>query len=523
MEQQAQAMVSVIQKALTDLLEPVQKNHRPSQDIIQNSQLVLENTKRYFPGLEEKPKAQYMLLQAWTIFFQGDSEQALNWSLRACRTDEASQDAWITQALFNLLNGRLPLIPRIESPRSQVQPVRTSARRPRRVKNAAEPKPQPYSEKGILEFDLLGLNIGMFRERFEKMEFQTTAGKKIAYTPGIDSLCLLFWEDIPVVPAEAESSRPQPANGMQDEVQKVPEEARRQVELEMADGLGAVSGDLYNDSQKTGLESQRGYFEVLMNACKDTPRIKFLQINTFNATQPEALDALPDDGRGPIPTVIAAAPQSNAQQFAGWPAAKPFAVIVDKEGRVRYAGTAADFVPAFILTELTGIEIDLEKQSPTTESQPFSGEMTDPMMMEMMRQEMPVGGDVDPNKPASNSNKLISDPNKPAPNPNKPIWDPNAPAMTAPPAGPRTQFEDFSTQSIEEGVRADKLLQSAQMHIDESRKLHMKNPKQGIEAARKVLSDYPNTEYAERARELLRRVPDRWKEQHKITDEELGY
>jgi hypothetical protein len=506
MEQEAQAMASVVQKALTDLLEPVQENHRPSQDLIQKSQLVLENTKRYFPGFDDKPKAQFMLLQAWTAFYQDDSDLALNWSLRACRTDEASQDAWISQAVFGLLNGRPPLLPRIEEPQPQPQPERTMARRPRRVETAAEPKPQPYSEKGTLEFDdLLGLNIKMFREQFEKMEFQTTAGEKIAYTPGTDTLCMLFWQDIPVMPAETGHSQPPPANGAQDEVQRAIQEAMQQVvPAEITDDMSTDSGNLYDNSQKTGIESQRNYFEVLMSACKDTPEIKFLQINTFKPTRPEALDVLPDDSQGPIPTVIAAAPQSNAQQFAGWSAAKPFMVIVDKEGRVRYAGTAADFVPAFILTELTGVEIDLAKQSPTTESQVFPAEMMDPMMM----QEMP--------------DRRAVDPNKPAPKPNKPLPDPNAPAMTRRPTGPGAQFEDFPTQSIEQGVRADNLLALAQMKIGESMKLRS-NPKQGIEACRQILAEFPNTPYAQQARELLRQVPERYRKMNTITDEELGY
>ncbi|MDH4203043.1 MAG: hypothetical protein OEV87_09120 [Phycisphaerae bacterium] len=501
MEQEAQAMASVVQKALTDLLEPVQKNHRPSQDLVQKSQLVLENTKRYFPGFEDKPKAQFMLLQAWTAFYQDNSDVALNWSLRACRTDEASQDTWISQAVFGLLNGRPPALPRIEEPRPEPQPERTRARRPRRIDTVSEPKPQPYSEKGILEFDLLGLNIRMFREQFERMEFQTTAGEKIAYTPGTDALCMLFWEDVPAMPEDTRNPQPQPANGVQDEVQKAIQEAMQQVVPEMAEGMSMDSGDFYSDSQKTRIQSQRNYFEVLMSACKDAPEIKFLQINTFKPSLPEAVDVLPDDNQGPIPTVIAAAPQSNAQQFAGLPMAKPFMVIVDKEGSVRYAGTAADFVPAFILTELTGVEIDLAKQSQT---EVYPEEMMDPMMMEM-----PAGRDaIDPNRPAS-------DPNEPVKVKKK--------GKKKRSAEPRAEFGDFPTQSIEEGVRADKLLQSAQMHIEESRKIHMKNPKQGIEDARKVLSEFPNTEYAERARELLRRVPDRWKKRHNITDEELGY
>ena len=129
------------------------------------------------------------------------------------------------------------------------------------------------------------------------------------------------------------------------------------------------------------------------------------------------------------------------------------------------------------------------------------------MMMQMM--DMMMG------KRAPNQ---ITDPNQ--------IADPNAP--TVKPTTTRTtavpqQQPDLPTLSLEDQIRAQKLLQSAQMHIEESRKLRMKNPRQGIEDARKVLELYPNTPYADQAREFLRRVPDRWKQRHNITDEELGY
>ena len=81
----------------------------------------------------------------------------------------------------------------------------------------------------------------------------------------------------------------------------------------------------------------------------------------------------------------------------------------------------------------------------------------------------------------------------------------------------------FSTLSIEDQYEAEKLLEEAAMHIGACRKIRGKSPQKGILAARQVLEEFPNTEYAQQARELLRRVPSRWKERHGLTDEELGY
>ncbi|MHC4232601.1 MAG: hypothetical protein ACYSTW_08380 [Planctomycetota bacterium] len=184
-------------------------------------------------------------------------------------------------------------------------------------------------------------------------------------------------------------------------------------------------------------------------------------------------------------------------------------------------------MPAFILTDLTGIQIDLEEQEEIQQqvqqqarqqkrqgsSKKGNGEIPYYLMMPgyqppPLEKEEPVPGH-DPNKPVE-----------------APVAEPNAPAepKPAPKPAPKAQgHQDFPTQSLEDQIRAEKLLQSAEMHIEESRKLRMKNPKQGIEDARKVMQQFPNTEHAEKARDLLRRVPDRWKQQHNITDEELGY
>lgn len=89
-------------------------------------------------------------------------------------------------------------------------------------------------------------------------------------------------------------------------------------------------------------------------------------------------------------------------------------------------------------------------------------------------------------------------------------------------ADANVQSTSSPTLLIEDQVRAENLLRIAQLHIEQSRKIRADNPKEGIAAARGVLAKYPNTEYAHKARELLRRVPDRWKTRHNITDEELG-
>ncbi len=485
MKQEAREFASKIDPALRDLLKPVQKNQQPSEDLIQKAKSVLEDTKRHFSVFDDKPKAQFMLLQSWTAFYQDDLTQAMGWSRRACKTNEASQDAWVSQAVFSMLQGKRPALPRIEEPKPRPElPKRTPTPRPRQNNDAVryERKAQPYSEKGILEFDLLGLKSRVFREQFDRTELLAVSGEKIEYKLGTDTLCLLFWQDDPTAPVDTDDPEQRPQKETPETMQKMAFE------------------DSYRPRgtrpQNTDIKSQRSYFELLMDACGDHPEIKFAQINTI---QPKQLDTfladLPDYSEVSIPTVIAAAPDSNAQRFVGWDAKKPFMAVIDKEGTVRYAGPAADFVPAFILAELTGIEIDLEKQNQSTKAR-----NTAPPMF-TRRQPL-----ADPNKPASK----------------KPVAEPNSPAKSTPSKKPPAEPAESPTLTLEDQIRAEKLLQLAQMEIEKSLKLRS-NPKRGIEACRKILAQFPNTQYAQQARELLRQVPKRYQEMNDITDEELGY
>ncbi|MCD6175961.1 MAG: TlpA family protein disulfide reductase [Planctomycetes bacterium] len=674
MRKKASESFPELRDALKDILEKVVKNQRPEPKIIEQSAKLLEKNKRNGSAYDDKQKAQFMLLQAWTGFYQDNPVDAVRWSMRACKTNEASQDAWISQALFCVLNDKRPMKPRQPKPRSQ------SRRRPRRNVDAEySAKPKPFSEPGVLQFDLMGLREKVFRQQFGRLEFSSVGGEKIEFEPEGDTLCILLWQD------QEEVSD---ANEPVDAAEQISEQPG--MEMMMEYGMAA------DKDRQTPLKEQRDYFRMLKEACKENERIKFVQINTnaIEVSKRVAGELAQDpsiEEAGLL--VFAADPSSNAQRFIGWDAKKPFMTIIGKEGKIKYAGTAADFMPAFILSALTGIEIDLEKQNqPAALSQtgrPSFEEMPefDPMFMKGMITRgpaQPVKPIVDPNQPVADPNRIVSDPNavttvqptqqiKELQFPKDPakqampllgltwikgkpvkfqpgevyvvefwatwcppckasiphlteiqkkykdkgvtvigitnetdlgevkkfvaeqgnkmdytvaidksgranaaymrayrqngipsafvvdgagrvVWygppmgdldvvlgyltakkrtetdtvmnSPNRqakPERLAPPSPATKRSSDFPTQSLENQVRAENLLRSAQMHIEESRKLRMKNPKQGIEDARRVLTEFPNTEHAQKARELLRRVPDRWKKKHGITDEELGF
>jgi hypothetical protein len=503
MRQEAQMTYPEVEKLLTEMLQTVRKNARPSKELLEQSVLVLEENKQNALAYDEKQRADYMLLQAWTGYGQGNLPEALSWSMRACKQDEASQDAWNSQAVFHMLSGKRPLEPKIEKPKPQTE---TQRYRPERIRPqpqrrnveaaAAEYKPVPYSEKGTLEFNLLSLRMEMFRERFERLDLQTTDNQKIEYVPGRDVLCVLFWQS-------ENGAADTVAAGDANDIGR-PAQSRPIMDMGMEyDMSGAGVGSTVT------LESQRQYFTMLMDKLKEDKAVKFVQVDTI---RPRNLDSLSmtDYRKMSIPTVIAAHPNCNAKRLA-CDAKVPFMMIIDKDGGVKYAGAAADFVPAFILTELTGKPIVLEAPAAT----PMEGPLESPFMMdgefgELMPREIQPAAD--PNAP-----KRAADPNQPR-SPVPPAAKPAAPARQRPVASDY----DFPMEDAQAEVEAGKLLNLAKIEIEESIKITGSNPKEGIEACRKVLELYPNTPYAKQAQVLLRRVPDRYKQRFNITDEEMG-
>ena len=501
-----------VDNALKAILEKVEKNQQPEPSAIEQGVRLLDENKRNSLAYDDTQRARYMLLKAWTEFYQDAPDEAVNWAMRAVKTDANSGDGWISQGLFCLLNGKRPMTPRIQKPKPQRRTDSDPGRRTRqpRRRNGDQASPetytattQPYGQKGDLEFDMSALRIDMLKERFVRCQYQAVDGSVTEYIPGQDTLCLLLWKGTSEpVDANDMAGGATRINSTPPAAQQMADEMVKEMDLLPGAGRGYVTNRHGSD-----LPAQRAYIQAMMDACKDRPDIKFMQVDTVRS--PASSGNLADYISQSIPTVIAAMPASNAEQLVGIKADTPFAMVVDKEGKVCYAGPAANFMPAFILSTIAEVEIDLTKQN-QSDSPDMMFSPGRQLRRDMMYNEFssalkkagidPNGIGADPNTPASNSTQTTT--------------------RRLPVSSGSTQM---SIEALDAQMRAENLLRIAQLHIEQSRKIRADNPKEGIAAAREVLAKFPNTEYAQKARELLRRVPDRWKTRHAITDEELGY
>ncbi|NLW83085.1 MAG: collagen-like protein [Phycisphaerae bacterium] len=477
---EVQASFTEIEQSLQSILKKVNLNQRPDAMEIQQAAELLETNRRNAATYDSSQKAAYMLLQSWTLYYQDEPVQNLNWAMRANREDETNGDAWISQTLFSLIYGRRPLEPTpVRQPRSQTEPQRQfRGRQADAIVTTAPPvdAKATFGNPGTLVFDLTTLRRDFLRERFVRQEYKTVDNRKIVYVPDSDILCILFWQSEesrdPNTPDTPGASGVPGVPGVRGTpgvpgVRGVPgtrlPQPRAEATTDYSGGRGATDV-VYH------LASQRAYFDVMQDVLADKKEVKFVEMNVNSAgVAPEALE-----GDRPVaPLVIAAQPQSEAMQFAELDVKTPFMAIIDKGGQVKYSGPADGFMPAFILSHLTGVEIDLaDFQAAPSSAYPVETGMPQ-----------------------------AADPNQVA-------------------AGRQSQQSRELPEHQQ--MEAEKQLAFARDFFMEAPRMRIISYKRGVDMCRDIIRNYANTIYADQARQLLRQVPERHRATYNITDAELG-
>ena len=71
-----------------------------------------------------------------------------------------------------------------------------------------------------------------------------------------------------------------------------------------------------------------------------------------------------------------------------------------------------------------------------------------------------------------------------------------------------------------EEFQAQKMVENAKMLVKSGAKLG--SAKKGVDLCREIIAKYPNTDSADKARELLRDLPERYQKRYGVTNEEMG-
>ena len=83
------------------------------------------------------------------------------------------------------------------------------------------------------------------------------------------------------------------------------------------------------------------------------------------------------------------------------------------------------------------------------------------------------------------------------------------------------QQPPFKELSLEDEVRAKQLFEWA-LNQRKMGRLPVMGYKNMVDACREIIEKYPDSEYAFKARRMLRDIPERYRERYNITDEEMG-
>jgi len=472
-----------IQQMLDQILPQVNQERKPSQSNISACQKTLEESKRHFSQMDDKQKAQYCLLQSWVAYYSDDINNAHLNAAKAYKLDATSGDAWASQVAMALLSGKKPMPPRAP------KPIRTPRNRQNqgRAESPEAMQAATQIQKGKLDFDVTLFLAEAVGKTIGPLELHCLNGTTLSYQPGNEALCVLFWR-------EFESKTKTTAAGGD------PNRAARVNSQPMAAGP-MMEGEMMGAtiSEATPIAA----FGKLFQAGIGGGRVKFAAVNLDSSTNKKTIKE--EMIKQPQPwaqVVVADQTEGLFSEFSSIPPGRPVLMMADTTGTIRYAGPATGFIAPMLLAGIA---------SGNVIGPGGTEEKTESAITPLTPADSNSLAAVDSNSLPSDSNSLP-----------RAVQTPATPAVQRPAqkAGqPQSQYKELSE---EDKVQAERLVTYAEDLFMKTGAKHVTTYKRGIELCRQVMKDYPGSEYADKARQLLRQVPENQRSRYGITDQELG-
>ncbi len=529
-----------IDSRLLDILELVNQVQKPNTQQIAASRQSLKNNKKFLKQFKKEMVCQYYMLTAWLNYFEGDPIKALQAATKAYKTDSKNNDAHITQTATAILADKKPLVLKPKRKRgtsrtdkatdrrnqrpntrstgrgdnSRNQGRRNQSRRPKDNRNQERGVQNPRMPMGrfpggfmgrgsmssskvssgnILDFDVEALNTDMLGEKIRPLQLNCLNGTSFSYTPQKSNICILLWqlEDVKE-PNNIGEMRTAPRRSKKPSPTKTANPRDRQMPSMLGLGRGMPPGRMLpgmregrfpgrNKAVENPFSSQMSAFANLFNSQIGSGQMKFVAVNTNSIYHRQ--EVIEKVSENPWPWAQVMADDSTAQ-FADIDVdpQKPMLVIASKDGTIKYAGPAAGFLAAMVINDRLGLAsaTDFVANKPPPQT---TNAMT--QAMQQMFQSLTnntQNNSVQPRLPNSVNND---------------------------------KYEDLAVD-----VQAGKLLEHARAYYKIGTRFT--TPKTFVELCRRILREYPNTHYAEEARQLLRKLSERHRKRYKVTNEEMG-
>jgi hypothetical protein len=467
-----------ITPALDAILVQVNEFKPPAQKELSAAQTLVDSTKRSFSQMDDKQKAQYCLLQSWLAYYSGQVENAYTNAVKAYKLDVTSGDVWATQVAMAILADKKPMLPRPpKAPRAQRnRPGQGVAESPDMMRNPQEAASQ--IQPGKLNFDLSQFLAEAVGKKLEPFQLTCLNGTTFGYQPGSEALCVLFWQKFETKKV-AVSNEPNQGGGA----------IAEPIPMSPMMRLGGFNEDGMN-GQVSDATPRGSFSKLFLTGLAGGERVKFAAVNLDSAggkravvdqllTQPQAWAQilLADQATGTFPEFGAISPD------------RPVLMMADSTGTIRYAGPATGFIAPMLLHKF--LKGDLMELAVPTEIK----DVADSNSLSAA---------------AADSNSVAAG----APEVQTPAVKPEPQAVR-----PQPQPRELSE---EDKIMAErKLAATKDLFMPLGTKVGL-NYARGVKFCREIIKEYPGSEYADQARELMRQVPEQERARYKITDEELG-
>jgi len=123
-----------IDTGLVEMLNLINQQRRPNKKRLASAQQTVQKSRKYLKQFQDNMVCQFLMLNAWTNYFDTGAENALSLATQAYRKDRANNDAHATQAAIAVLAGKKPLVIRAKKQTHADEPAtgRMGAGRTRR-------------------------------------------------------------------------------------------------------------------------------------------------------------------------------------------------------------------------------------------------------------------------------------------------------------------------------------------------------------------------------------------------------
>jgi len=312
----------------------------------------------------------------------------------------------------------------------------------------------------MLDFNLDFIKGGVLGNKVSNLKLTCLNGSSLSYEADRDVVCLIIWKT-EIDKSTETPIRVEPGN------------------MDMSFGAGPRGGTRRGRTGRRSVEDaseQMLAFSELFLAYYENPQIRFVGLNTDSLeNKTKVMETLLENSWPWAQTMVAEPANKAVLQFADMKIRQPTLVIAQAGGTVFYAGPAAGFLPKMLLNYVTGV----------TEQQAEAQETKTPIIQR---------GSTTP-AAESLEGQAKNHQDKPS------AWP---------------EPEEAEEEQI--NPHADNLYQMALVHKKSGRVLGYGRM---VDYCRQIQELYPDSPQAEKAKELLRQLPEQERKKHKITDEEM--